>query len=255
MAANNPHVSLIIPAFNEEARIRESLNLILSFFRSQSYRSEIIIVDDGSQDRTVDLVQKHYSKEGVRIYRQPGNMGKGEAVKRGMTLAAGKYLFFSDADLSVPIEALPVFLAELETQCDIAIGTRRRPGARIEIHQPPYREFMGAVYTKLSSWILNLKVSDVTCGFKGFRSEVARDLFPRQRLKNWSFDAEILYLARIGRYRISEIPVHWRNDERTKVKLWRDSAGSFFGLLQILFHAFRGAYRRAGITGTFGRCF
>ena len=238
------YLSLIIPAFNEETRIGRSLDRILSFLRSQPYSSEVIIVDDGSQDRTVELIRERYgNQDGVRICQQPLNLGKGEAVKQGMLLGSGEYLFFSDADLSVPIEALPTFLTHLEDRCDITIGTRQKSGALIEVHQPFYREFMGKIYTSLSNWILGLPISDFTCGFKGFRREAARELFSRQRLKNWSFDAEILYLAQLKGYRLQEIPVHWRNDERTKVKLWRDIVNSFLGLIQIRLYDLWGKYQ------------
>lgn len=238
------YLSLIIPAFNEEARIGRSLDHILSFLRSQPYSSEVIVVDDGSQDRTEQLVRDRFGeRSGVRIYQQPRNLGKGEAVKKGMLLSDGEYLFFSDADLSVPIDMLPVFLTHLENHCEVAIGTRQEAGAVIEVHQPFLREFMGRVFTRLSNWILALHVSDFTCGFKGFRKDTARELFSKQRLENWSFDAEILYLAQLKGYRVSEIPVHWRNDKRTKVRLWRDIVSSFFGLLQIRFYEYWGKYQ------------
>lgn len=238
------YLSLIIPAFNEEDRIENSLDHILSFFQSQPYTSEVIIVDDGSQDRTAELVQRRCGEHpGVTVYRQARNRGKGEAVKRGMLLGKGKYIFFSDADLSVPIEMLPVFLTHLENHYDLTIGTRQKSGAMIEVRQPVYRELMGKMYTRLSNWILGLQVSDVTCGFKGFRREAARELFSRQRLRNWSFDAEILYLARLKGYRIQEIPVRWRDDRATKVRLWRDVWSSFLGLLKVRFYDYQGRYQ------------
>jgi len=238
------HLSLIIPTFNEERRIGKSLDRILTFLQAQPYPSEIIIVDDGSQDRTVDVVQQRSnSNPPIRIERQPHNMGKGEAIKRGMLQGNGSYLFFSDADLSVPIEALPTFLSILENGCDVAVGSRRKPGAVLEVHQPLYRELMGKVFTWLSNWILDLRVSDFTCGFKGFRREAARELFSRQRLGNWSFDPEILYLAKLKQYRVAEIPVRWRNDRATKVRLWRDVLSSFFGLLYIRLYDLRGIYQ------------
>lgn len=244
MATEQPYLSLIIPAFNEEARIGESLDKILAFFQSQPYFYEILIVDDGSRDQTVDVIRERFgSKDGFTIYQQPRNMGKGGAVKQGMLQARGDYVFFSDADLSVPIDTLSVFLAELESRSDVVIGTRQKAGASIEVHQPFYREFMGKTYTRLANWILSLQISDFTCGFKGFRREAAKKLFPRQQLKNWSFDAEILYLARLKGYRVTEVPVRWRDDERTKVRLWRDIVGSFLGLLQIRLHDLRETYR------------
>ena len=225
---------MIVPVFNEEARIGKSLDLILDFLQSQRYSFEVIIADDGSRDGTVELVRDRFGRHSnVKILSQLHNQGKGEAVKQGMLSASGDYLFFSDADLSVPIESLPAFLARLENHCDVIIGTRKKAGALIEIHQPFYREFMGKTYTMLSNWILTLQLSDFTCGFKGFRREAAKVLFSLQRLKNWSFDSEILYLAQLKGYKIEEIPVTWRDDKATKVKLWRDAVSSFLGLVKI----------------------
>lgn len=242
--AKHVHLSLIIPAFNEAARIGTTLERILTFLRRQPYTFEIIIIDDGSKDQTDRLVRERYGQDSaVRIYRQLYNQGKGEAVKRGMLLANGEYLFFSDADLSVPIESLPVFVSSLQKDYDIAIGTRQKHGAIIEVHQPLYRELFGKTYTKLSKWITGLQCSDFTCGFKGFRKEAARELFSRQRIKNWSFDAEILYLAKLKSYRTQEIPVTWRNDRATKVRLWRDALVSFFGLLGIRLNHYLGRYK------------
>lgn len=242
--AGQPYLSLIIPAFNEEARIGKSLDRILSFLQSEPYSTEVIIVDDGSKDRTGDLVREHYQNhDSVRIYQQSHNLGKGAAVKQGMLLGNGEYLFFSDVDLSVPIETLPSFLAQLENHFDVTIGTRRKAGAAIEVHQPFYRELLGATYTKLSNRLLGLQVSDFTCGFKGFRREAARDLFSRQQLKNWGFDAEILYLAQLKGYRVLEAPVTWRDDQATKVRLWRDAVTSFLGLLQIRLYDYQGKYQ------------
>jgi dolichyl-phosphate beta-glucosyltransferase len=237
------YLSLIIPAFNEEARIGNSMDRILGFLQSQPYPYEVIIVDDGSRDGTTDLIRKRYRHhDEISIYQQPRNLGKGAAIKQGMLLARGEYLFFSDADLSVPIETVSLFLRHLEKDADITIGTRQKAGSVIEVHQPSYREFLGKIYTKLSNWILNLPASDFTCGFKGFRRGAAKDLFSRQRLNNWSFDAEILYLARLRGYRLQEIPVRWSDDKATKVKLWRDALTSLLGLLQIRFYDLCGRY-------------
>jgi glycosyltransferase involved in cell wall biosynthesis len=240
----HPLVSLIIPAFNEEKRIGKSLEQILSFCNAQHNPYEVIIVDDGSTDETVNLIGKRFGAHGqIRIIQQPVRRGKGAAVQKGMLQARGQYLIFSDADLSVPIEMLPAFLSALQNHCDIAIGSRRQPGAKIEVHQPFLRETMGVVFTTLSNLILGLRYSDATCGFKGFRREVAGDLFRRQRLHNWSFDPEILFLAHVKGYQVAEIPVTWRNDEASKVRVCKDSIASFFGLLTIRLNQWLGKYR------------
>jgi dolichyl-phosphate beta-glucosyltransferase len=237
------HLSIIIPAFNEETRIGKSLETILSFLKSQSYSFEVIVVDDGSCDGTRVLIHDRYRNEPcVRLHVKPIRRGKGAAVQDGMLQARGRFVFFSDADLSVPIETIPLFLAHLQNGCGIAIASRRRGGATVERHQPAIREFMGGVFTRLSNRILALQHSDLTCGFKGFRREIAKELFSRQLLGNWSFDSEILYLAKIKGYRVLEIPVTWRNDAATKVRLSRDVLSSLLGLLSIRVNHYFGRY-------------
>jgi dolichyl-phosphate beta-glucosyltransferase len=240
---NKVYLSVIIPAFNEETRIVSGLTRVLHFLDSQNYTFEMIVVDDGSLDRTQAIVREQFGdREQVRLHCVPNNRGKGAAIKCGMFLACGQYIFFSDVDLSVPIETLPTFLSYLENDCDLAIGSRQKTGACIEVHQPAHRELMGKAYSTLSRVLLGLNISDFTCGFKGFRGDVARALFAEQRFKGWSFDAEILFLARRKGCRIAEIPVIWRNHPATRVRLWRDAIGSLMGLLGIRLYGALGRY-------------
>ena len=237
------YLSLIIPAFNEVVRIEKSLEKILGFLKAQSYPFEVIIVDDGSSDGTSALVHDRYGNEPcVRLHENRIHRGKGAAVQDGMLQARGRFVFFSDADLSVPIETIPSFLWHLQNGSGIAIASRRRRGAIVERHQPAIREFMGGVFTGLSNWILALQHSDLTCGFKGFRREIARELFSQQRLDNWSFDSEILYLAKIKGHTVSEVPVTWRHDAASKVRLSRDALTSFLSLLFIRVNHCLGRY-------------
>jgi dolichyl-phosphate beta-glucosyltransferase len=244
IGADHGEVSRVIPAFNETARLGRNLDVILSFLRGQGPSWEVIVVDDGSSDGTAGLVEARYGAEAaVRLWRHARNEGKGLAVKQGVLMARGAWVFFSDADLSVPIDALPVFLEALATRrCDVVVGSRQRPGAVIEVWQPTYRRLLGGGYSWLARTLLGLPVSDVTCGFKGFRRDVARDLFARQQLRDWSFDAEILYLARSRGYRILELPVRWRDDPASKVRLRRDIVRSLWGLVRIRVHGWLGRY-------------
>jgi len=238
------HLSVIIPVYNEQKRIVRSLKHILEFLKAQTYCSEVLIVDDGSEDQTVEVIQKTcQGTDLVRVIQNGQNLGKGGAVRSGMLQARGDYVFFTDADLSVPFDTIAPFLAKLEEGFDLAIGTRSKNRDIVEVRQPLYREMMGRVYTVISNWILSLNVSDFTCGWKGFCREVAQDLFGRQRLTGWSFDAEILFLANMKRYRLIEIPVRWRNDAATKVRLWKDVIESLIELLQVRFYEYQGKYK------------
>jgi dolichyl-phosphate beta-glucosyltransferase len=238
------YLSLIIPAFNEAARIGKSLDRIEAFLRAQPYTFEVIVVDDGSWDGTAAMVRERFAgRPEFRVHAHQRNQGKGGGIRTGMLLGEGQHLFFTDADLSVPIETLPKFLAQLEDGYDVVIGTRKSAGAVVQVHQPPFRELLGKAFTVLSNWILGLRVSDFTCGFKGFRREAARTIFFRQQVLNWSFDSEILYLAKLKGFRVQELPVVWRNDQETKVRLWRDVITSLLGLLRIRLYHFQGKYR------------
>jgi dolichyl-phosphate beta-glucosyltransferase len=238
-----PDVSLVIPAFNEAGRLEPTLTHVLDHLQSQPRSFEVIVVDDGSEDGTVEVVRALAgTRDSLRFHRQVRNQGKGEAVRQGMLLATGRYRFFSDADLSVPIEMLPAFLLALEGACDIAIASRRTAGAVIEVHQPRHRELLGRGYSALVNWVLWLSVADVTCGLKGFRGAVAADLYARQRIKQWSFDAEILYLARRRGYRVVEVPVRWRNDASSRVRLSRDVLRSLGDVATIRWNGWTGRY-------------
>jgi glycosyltransferase involved in cell wall biosynthesis len=238
-----PHLSVIVPAFNEAARIRASLDAILAWLDGHAGGAELIVVDDGSDDGTAAVVHAAATAATVpvRVIVSARNHGKGHALKLGFAAARGRHLLFTDADLSTGIDAAPRMLAALEAGADIAIGTRKQPQATILRHQPWHREQMGRVFTLLARTLV-VDVSDVTCGFKAFRHDAGRDLFAHVRLFDWSFDAEVLFLAARRRYRIVEVPVRWQDEPGTKVRLLRDSLQAFLGLLRIRANAWRGAY-------------
>lgn len=241
---DSPFVSLVIPAYNEGKRLKDSLITIQKYIIEKPYSVEIIIVDDGSQDETVAVANSYLNgKFAHSILSSSKNRGKGYAVKKGMLTAKGKYVVFMDADLSTPIDELEVFLKELEGGSDVVIGTRKNKEASVKKRQPLYRELLGKGFTLLSNILLVRDISDFTCGFKGFSREVGQDIFRRQLIPNWSFDAEILFLARKLGYGIKEVPVTWFDAEGTKVRLWRDVIWSLFGIFQIRANYLLGTYK------------
>lgn len=239
----SPHLSLVIPAFDETARIGPSLREMAAYLAEQPFASELLVVDDGSRDGTFEVLRELAPSLPVplRGLRCARNRGKGHAIKVGVAAAAGERVLFSDADLSTPIEESERLLAALDAGADVAIGSRKIEGANITVHQPWLRERMGKAFTWLVNRLL-VDVSDVTCGFKAFRSEVARDLFSRLRIDAWSFDAELLFLCRQRGYALVEVPVRWHDEAGSRVRLGRDVLGSLAGLLRIRWNAARGVY-------------
>ena len=237
-----PHVSLLIPCYNEEHRLSKNLNKIVKFLSKKPYAWELIIIDDGSKDKTSDIVSRQAAVESsIRLIKLKKNQGKGAAIKRGVMNATSNYIVFTDVDLSVSIETLDVMLTLLQSSA-VVIGVRRRKGSSIKKHQPLYREFMGHIFTKYANIVLNVWVSDFTCGFKGFESSVAKQLFHTQRVPGWSFDAEVLYLAKRNGYAVCEHPVEWTNEKNTKVNILRDAVLSFIDILRIRYYSFFGYY-------------
>jgi len=243
-ASRTPSLSVVIPAYNEAGRIREPLASVHAYLRAQPYESEVVVVDDGSEDATFDVVRN--ATRGwdvpVRAFRYRPNVGKGYAIKFGVARARGDRILFTDADLSTPIEQTGAFLARLDAGADIVIGSRKTPWAEIVVHQPWYREQLGKAYTRLVRRVI-ADVSDVTCGFKAFRAAAAKDIFARVRLYDWSFDAEVLLLVRQLAYRLDEVAVRWEDRAGSRVRLVRDVARSLWGIVRIRANALRGVYR------------
>ncbi|MGE3800445.1 MAG: dolichyl-phosphate beta-glucosyltransferase [Candidatus Kapaibacterium sp.] len=224
-------LSFIIPAYNEAERIGESLEKGIAYFAGEPYQWEIIVVDDGSADSTTDVVES-FAGRGVRLLRQPQNMGKGAAVRRGMLEAQGEYRIFSDADFSTPVEETAPMLEHLK-QYDVAIGSRAIDRSYVKVHQPWYREMMGNIFNLFVQVFAVSGIKDTQCGFKGFRSEVAESIFNRTKIDGFSFDVEALYIARKLGYSIKEFPVHWFNDERSTLNPVTDAIRMFRELLKI----------------------
>ncbi|MBM4054296.1 MAG: glycosyltransferase family 2 protein [Planctomycetes bacterium] len=237
-------LSIVIPAYNEEERILPSLRSICAYLSRQDYSSEVIVVDDGSVDNTVKKINEFLnSNEGIILIKNNKNKGKGYSVKRGMLAAKGQYVFFTDADLSTPIEEVDKCLPYLNAKgYDVIIGSRSIPGADIIIHQPWYREKMGKIFNFIIRLVLMGGLIDTQCGFKGFKRDVARKVFDKCRIAGFAFDVEVLYLSKKFGFKIKELPIRWRNSILSKVSPVRHSLQMFKDLIVIKINDIKGYY-------------
>ena len=238
-------LSVVIPAYNEESVIGRTIEAVERYLTASNVPHEIIVVDDGSTDRTIQCLRDLSVRIPSLRLAQSSHLGKGGAVKRGVLEATGKQVLFIDADHSTRIEEWEKLAPWLRDGCKVVIGSRKMPGAEVTVHQPPLREAMGKAFTWLTNVLLGTRVTDITCGFKSFHTDAAREIFLLQRLDGWGFDAEILFIARRLGYRIKEVPVVWRDDASTKVHLFTDAVRSFTELIQIRIGARRGWYPRS----------
>jgi dolichyl-phosphate beta-glucosyltransferase len=238
-----PVLSVVVPAYNEAQRIPASLQAISDHFAAAPYTVELLVVDDGSSDDTAAAVRTLAPSLAlpVRLLRYAPNRGKGFALKVGFAASRGERVLFSDADLSTPIAEADRLLAELDQGADVVIGSRKRERAHVEVHQPWLRETLGKGFTFLVRMLV-ADVTDATCGFKAYRGDVGRDLFSRVRVYDWSFDAELLWIARQLGLRLSEVPVRWSDQVGTKVNLRRDVLRSLQGIARIRWYAALGRY-------------
>jgi len=243
---SRPRLSVVIPAFNEAQRLPATLARLHAYLDARGASYQVLVVDDGSTDGTADVART--ASGPVEVLRHAQNRGKGHAVRAGMLAAGGERRLMTDADLSTPIEELPRLEAELERGFEVAIGSRAVPGARIEVHQPFYREAMGRLFNRLAQTLLLPGLHDTQCGFKLFTAEAAETAFAACRLDGFSFDVEALYVARRRGLRIAELPVVWRNDAATRVGL-AGGATAFLDLVRIRLSAARGRYGAAAAAG------
>ena len=247
-----PRLSVVVPMYNETTRMRKSLPQLLDYLAAQPYSYEVVVVDDGSADETPALAREMLAAvPQYRVIETRPNRGKGHALRVGMTASRGQYVLFTDADLSTPPAELDKFWPWLEQGIDVVIGSRKMEGAVLTRRQPWWRERLGKVFTWLSDHLATRDISDVTCGFKSFSRRAAHDLFRRARIDDWSFDAEILFLAQRRGYGIKEVPVTWHDERGTKVRVLRDGLRALRGLLRIRLNAATGRYgERVQSTGT-----
>ena len=246
MQLPKPILSLIIPAHNEETRLPDTLRQVLEFAERQTYTMEVLVVENGSEDRTFQIAKDfamQYPK--IRVL-QNSQRGKGRAVRQGMLAAQGEFRFMCDADFSMPVEEINLFLPPNQEGYDIAIASREAPGAARH-GEPYYRHFIGRIYNGLIRWLALPGLQDTQCGFKCFRGEVAEDLFQRQTLMGWSFDVEILFIARQLGYKIIELPIHWYYNPQSKIKVVRDSFKMGVDLITIRLNAKRGVYTHPNV--------
>ncbi len=213
-------ISIVIPAYNEEKRLGQTLRHVANYLESKSYQKEVLVINDGSKDKTGSLVQEFCNKYSfIKLIDNPINSGKAYSVNRGMLLASGRRILFMDADGSTPIEELEKLNKAIEHGFDIAIGSRRVSGANVVEDQSIPRLFLGWIFRHIVSFILPLKIIDTQNGFKLFKNEIAKNVFSKQKTFGWAFDVEILLIAtRLG-YKIKEVPIVWHNDRESKVKL------------------------------------
>ncbi|HEV2489311.1 MAG TPA: dolichyl-phosphate beta-glucosyltransferase [Candidatus Acidoferrales bacterium] len=238
-------LSVIIPAYNEEERLPRTLERVSQYLRTLPFASEIIVVDDGSSDATAQIVTAHANSiPNLRRVSNDHNRGKGYSVRHGMLEANGRVALFTDADLSAPIEEMEKLLSALES-ADIAIGSRAMNRRLIEIHQSRWRELAGILFNWVVRLSMGLQFQDTQCGFKAFAMPEARIIFEQQRIEDFGFDPEILFLARRHGLRAAEVPVRWAHDPRTKVHVVRDSARMLIDLFCIRWNALVGRYPRA----------
>jgi glycosyltransferase involved in cell wall biosynthesis len=236
-----PFLSIVIPAYNEEQRLPYTLEQIFSFLKEQSYTAEVLVVENGSSDRTYQIASGFAERyPNLRLLREK-KRGKGNAVRLGILESRGEYRFMCDADLSMPIAELNKFLPPLLNNADIAIASREVKGA-VRYNEPYLRHLTGRVFNSLIRMLVLPGLQDTQCGFKCFRAQVAEEIFPYQRLSGWSFDVEVLYIAQCKGYRIYEIPIHWYFNADTKISVLKDSWRMFLDLLTIRLNALRGQY-------------
>jgi len=227
-----PLLSIIIPAHNEEKRLPDSLSSIMTFLQDQPYQAEVIVVDNGSQDRTAQIVEEAVGRNSNLRLLHEDRAGKGLAVRRGMLEACGEFRFICDADLSMPIPEINKFLPPALKEFDIAIASREAKGA-VRYNEPVLRHWIGRVFNHMVQILAAPGLNDTQCGFKCFHSTVANDLFHVQQLDGWTFDVEVLFIAIRRGYRIIEVPIHWYYQPASQIHVIRDSINMFLDLFRI----------------------
>lgn len=238
-------ISIVVPAYNEQARLPETIRRIQEYLsRTEWIFHEILIVDDGSTDRTVEAASEFvHENSNVRVLQNPGNRGKGYAVRHGMMEARGEWRLFTDADLSAPIEEIDRLWAAMQRDgSQVAIGSRALDRSLIGVHQPGMRESAGRIFNAVMRLVVGLPIADTQCGFKLFQGPASLQIFARQKLERFGFDVEILFIAKKLGFRISEVPVRWNHMEGSKVGMLT-GLHAFSELAAVRWNGLMGKYR------------
>jgi glycosyltransferase involved in cell wall biosynthesis len=243
--AEYPKYSIVIPAYNERARILATLESVVACVRARNWDAEIIIVNDGSTDQTAALVTQFIrTAPEVRLMENPSNRGKGYSVRAGLLHALGEIVMFTDADLSAPIEEAERLFAAIAAGADIAIGSRWLATSRQTHRQPLYRQLFGRCFNALTRAVMRLPYADTQCGFKAFTRDAAQTIFQLETIERWGFDPEILFIARKRGYRVTEVPVSWAHDARSRISYLRDGLQMLEELAIVRWNAITGRYGR-----------
>jgi dolichyl-phosphate beta-glucosyltransferase len=246
-----PSISIVIPAYNESARISKALTEILRVVRDREWHAEVLVVNDGSTDRTAAIVAEFARlNPEVRLLNNLENRGKGFSVRHGVLNAVGEIVMFTDADLSAPMEEAERLFSALHQGADIAIGSRWLERNRQTHKQPLYRQLFGRCFNAITRFIMGLPFADTQCGFKAFRRPVAQTIFQLQRIERWGFDPELLFIALKRGYNIQEVPVTWGHDERSRLSYLKDGIKMLEEIAYIRWEAFAGAYDRNVVVFT-----
>ncbi len=238
-----PNYSIVIPAYNESARLPATLKEVVSCVRERGWDAEVIVVNDGSTDATSAVVLDFArTATEVRLLENPGNRGKGYSVRSGLLQALGDVVMFTDADLSAPIPEAERLFAAIAAGADIAIGSRWLEKGRQTHRQPLYRQFFGRCFNAVTRAVMGLRFADTQCGFKAFTRTAAQTVFQLQTIERWGFDPEILFIALKRGLRVVEVPVSWAHDERTRMSYLKDGAKMLEEIAVIRWNALRGRY-------------
>ena len=245
LTLERPLISIVIPAYNESGRIGKALDEVLRCVHERDWQAEILVVNDGSTDRTAAIVQELAGLHPeIRLLNNPENRGKGFSVRQGVLHAVGDMVMFTDADLSAPMEEAERLFDALRQGADIAIGSRWLERKRQTLKQPLYRQFFGRCFNAITRLVMGLPFADTQCGFKALHRPVAQTIFQLQRIERWGFDPELLFIALKRGYTVREVPVTWGHDERSRLSYLKDGVKMLEEIAYIRWEAFAGAYDR-----------